>query len=343
MVFSSFSKNNRKNTQKYSNDIHNSIQIWYSSTVKGAEEESNVLQLDINIWQMGHTNDKIFFDFGMKVFNAWKIENFSIYFPFKITKDNVLDLGHLFSDLNVVTAVFNKKYSIIQTDRHNCTCIKVNDAEQFFVYKLSIDNNISINENYEGSILTFQVNGAQKNECYYYRFRIIAENYGSFIEIYRPNNRIFESAFIETEVFDFRINEQRNQDEHLLELIQKNNRFSIENINFFFIAPIEYDIISDYANLTFNRRLEAGDYWKKYLSREYGQMGVFKVRENTPVGISDDFSCFAKITYRSDDMSTIAKYLLCLSAYTFFLSVLSNLLSPQIRSLLQWIRSLLNI
>ena len=66
----------------------------------------------------------------------------------------------------------------------------------------------------------------------YFRLRIMSNNYGTMFEKYKPKNSFFDSAFIETEIIDFRINEKRNQDSGLMETIDENNELYLKKLIF---------------------------------------------------------------------------------------------------------------
>lgn len=288
------------------------------------------MQLDINIWRLDSSKKKILLDFGFKVFNTSAVKNIFIYFPFKITKDMVSDLGCKLENISILKGIFNENYSI-QQDNKNIIVKDQDNNEQFSIYKFDIQENINIKDEYNGSVLSFSVKDYGTKKVRYYRFRLSLNECFPLINYYRPKNSFFESAFIETEVLDFRINEQRNQNEELLEKISENKRFVIEGINLFVMSPIKDELIADGINFEYKRQLEGNNFWAEYLNTNYGEMSVYKC--NKASGKSkkfEDFNCFCKINYRKSNFLTILKYLGVLLVVTVVFSIVSNLLSELI-------------
>lgn len=305
--------------------VHNSIQIWYSS-------KNNVdveLDLDINIWRLKNTKTDVFMDFGLKIEKASVVDKLFIYFPFLFDKSAIVDLGNTFENPQILKGIFNENY-VISNNTSNPKNILVKDdttnGALFSVYKINVENDFSVENSYGGTIVSFDVKKAKQTETRYYRFRIATKEFSPFIEHHRPKNTFFESAFIETELLDFRINEKRNQDSSLIEKITENNRFKIKNINFFVMTSIKDEVISDGINLIYKRQLEMGDFWKPYLEANYEKMSVYKsnnVKKNSQGNI-DDFSCFARINYRKSNIFTIIKYLFVLLLITIVFTIISN-------------------
>lgn len=297
--------------------IHNSIQIWY----EGDGRDDAILSLDINIWRLKNSNKKLLMDFGLKIEDVTNIKKVFMYFPFKFNSTNVSDLGNTFLDQQILKGIFNENY-VVSANTQNPKNILVKDDDTnnivFSIYQFA-DSDIEVTTAFGGTILSFEVKPTPQTNTRYYRFRISSTDYKPLIEHHRPKNTFFESAFIETELLDFRINEKRNQDPDLIEKIVENLKFKISNINFFIMTSVEDDVISDGTNLIYKRQLESGEFWAKYLSVPYGKMSVYKCnnvkKEN---GIIEDFNCFAKINYRKSNVGTILKYLVVLLVITIY-------------------------
>lgn len=308
--------------------IHSSMQIWYT----GEHNKDTILELDINLWRLEKIKNGIYMDFGLKIKKASDVEKVFIYFPFVFYKNEVLDLGTMFNDNKILKGIFNENYLVsINTTNPKNILVKddISNEILFAIYAFDVEKDIAIENMYGGTIMSFEVKRASQTDAKYYRFRICLKEYSPFIEHYQPKNSFFESAFIETEMLDFRINEKRNQDPNLMERIIECNRFRITDINFFVMTSIKDEIISDGINLIYKRQLEMGEFWKSYLETEYGRMSVYKcnnIKKNQQEVI-DDFSCFAKINYRKSNVKTIITYLLVLFIVTIVFSLVANIVS----------------
>lgn len=298
--------------------IHNSLQIWYD----GSEEAE--LQLDINVWRLKNIWErKIYLDFGVKILLPNKVKRIYIYFPFDIKKDNIIDLGKKLENVFLLNGIFNENYTI-QTQTKNIYVKDDTGNIIFSIYELDIKKDVVLETNFSGTVISFEVKGEKYPK--YYRFRIMTDNYGTLFEKYKPNNSFFESAFTETEMIDFRINEKRNQDAGLMETIEENKRFIIDEINFFVMSPIQDDVESDGINLVYKRQLEMGNFWKNYLECGYKRMSVYKSKNTFGKSRIDDFNCFCKINFRKSNLWTIILYLLVLCLLSVSFNCLSNYL-----------------
>ena len=297
--------------------IHNSIQIWY----KG--EQGSKLELDVNVWRIKRLCRKIYIDFGLKITEVNKVKEVFIYFPFEIRENDIIDLGCKFSEAKMLTGIFNENY-VAKIENKN---IVVSDYKTekvvFAIYQIDTHKDVKFEPNYKGVIMSFKIK-PYSGYNRYFRFRILPKKYGTFIEHYQPKNSFFESAFTETELLDFRVNERRNQELSLIETTTENARFEIEDINFFVMSPIQDEVTADGINLVYKRQLEAGNFWKEYLGCPYNRMSVYKCNNFNKVDKIESFSCFGKINYRRSNFITIFKYLIVLCIITISYNIISN-------------------
>ena len=298
--------------------IHNSLQIWYEG------QEKAELQLDIKVWRLKSIWQRnIYLDFGIKILNPHKVKRVFVYFPFGVNKANIMDLGKELENTSLLNGIFNENYTI-QTHTKNII-VKDDMGNAFFsIYELDIEKDITLERSFSGTVMSFEVKESPNPK--YYRFRIKAENYGTLFEKYKPKNSFFDSAFIETEMIDFRINEKRNQHAGLMEMIEENQKFIIKDINFFVMSPIQDEIESDGVNLVYKRQLEMGNFWRRYLECGYKRMSVYKCKTAIGRARIDDFNCFCKINYRKSNLWTIALYLVVLCFLSVSFNCLSNIL-----------------
>lgn len=305
--------------------IHNSLQIWYEG-----ETDASKLKLDVNVWRLKRTfRRKIYLDFGVKVLEPEAVNRIFMYLPFDIMKENIKDLGEKLTDQFLLNGIFNENYVVNSKAKNIYVNEENNNSVIFSIYQLDNNLDIRVERRYSGTIVSFDVKDIKYPM--YYRFRIETNNYGTLFEKYKPRNSFFDSAFVETEIIDFRINEKRNQDRGLVELIEDNKKFTIKSINFFVMTPIQDEINSDGINLVYKRQIEMGNFWKSYLGCEYKRMSVYKCKTTSDIKVIEDFNCFCKINYRKSNFGTILIYLLVLC----LLAVLFNTLSNQIWMIIQ--------
>ena len=316
--------------------ISNSMQIWYSGQ-NGAK-----LELDINVWRLKSFFRKTYIDFGMKISEPNKVEKVYIYFPFNVSKEKIEDLGGKLENQSTLKGIFNENF-VPCTSEKNSKIIEVienkNDTKKtkFSVYKLSDEDFDIESGKFGGTLVSFKVKGEKTGtqvSDQYYRFRIFPKKYGTFVKRYRPQNSFFESAFIETEIVDFRIAEKRNQSENLLEAIAEGKTFEFKAINFFVMSPIHDEIMSDGVNIVYKRQLEEGHFWDDYLEQTYKKASVYKCKSPNEEELIEDFNCFFKIKYRKSNFLTILIYLIVLCVVTILLDAVSECVREFLGSLL---------
>ena len=306
--------------------IYNSIQIWY--TKQSSSDTDVSLQLDINIWKFNKKlPNNIFLDFGLKLIGCDNVDRVYIYIPLSFTKNNIVDLGAKLENLDILQGIFNANYTITKRPENlNNLLVQENGKVLFAIYKYNNLDSFLVTSEYGGTVLSFPVKAHKQTPNRYYRFRIKLTSFEPFIESHHPKNSFFESAFIETEFLDFRLNEIRNQNKDLLERISSEQRFKIEDINFFVMISIKDEVVMDGFNLTYQRQLETGPFWTPYLELNYENMSVYKCNniKKEDNGSIKDFNCFGKINHRKSNLKTILLYLFVLLLITLIFSIISN-------------------
>jgi len=328
-ILSTFCKNKHKIKQ------YNSIQIWHEFKTKSSPTTNDenicipISEIDVNIWRLkkkwlGRHN---YLDIGLKIINGQSIQKVYMYFPFIITETEISDLGFQLRNQEVLNGIFNENYS---ADNNNkLTTIKQGNTTVFTVYELQSSpqgRDIALSHEYGGTVISFEVK-SKNNDKMYYRFRIASKNFGNFFEIFKPKNSFFESAFAETEIVDFRMNEKRNQDLSLMEKISENRSLDISKINFFVISPMKDEMLINGVNLKYQRQLEDGDFWRTYLGQAYERMSVYRYKALPETGESiDHFGCFFKVQYRKANIVTILRYILVLTIISIAINLISSYL-----------------
>lgn len=269
--------NNTKIKDKYS-----SIQIWYESN----DSNTNVcLDVDINLWRLNSPKHRAYFDIGLLIRDIAPVNKVYIYFPFDFEHGNIVDLSEKLKTPEMVQGVFNEDY-FVKADTKE-TIVLNSNGERFRICFLdNKSEDIKVEKKYDGTLVSFDVRKNEEDKSHrksYYRFRIKdlkSKKFFPFIEHYKPKNSFFESAFIETEMIDVRINEKRNQNRNLIDDIKKvkqYTRFVLTKVNFFVITSENDDVMSDGINMIYKRQLETGNFWTDYLENsKCKKMSVYK-------------------------------------------------------------------
>ncbi len=240
------------------------------------------LTIHINLWKMQlHRQTKIekitsffkndfdyFLDIGLKLPSIEKIKKLNVYFPFQITAEECIDLGGTFhEDTNLVNAIFNEDYRVISgSGLKILEVVRHDGSDKFNIYRLDTKNDIKLYQQYNGTVLEISFNQItqSRNESYYFRFRIKLKKEQNFTRVYKPRNSFFESAFMNTEIIDFRINEIRNLDKSLLEKMGKDGLPHLSKIHFLLLRNAKDDYVFSHKPINSCRELEK-EIWKEYL------------------------------------------------------------------------------
>ena len=269
----------------------NSIGIFYklrdTATPRGTSDKITA-DLHVNYWRIPekHGKYKKYLDFGILLNErARDLQSISFYFPFKISKESVSDLGGAIKDSEILCSLFNDEYTIrnIPNSPSYYFAHASNGVNKSFWLYLLGENNFSIDTNIpNGSLLVIKIlsipreNGGiqnvnevtQQKRNLYFRFRIsvFPENVLSFEE--KISNDLLQSAFSKTEMVDFRVNEIREMSPKAYEAVSKmGNMLEFSKIHFFFIGSAQDEQVvgvSDYKDC----RLLNPERWNRYINEQ---------------------------------------------------------------------------
>lgn len=283
-----------------------SIALWYKSDNINCDFITDV-ELHFNLWKLpnGATNHLRFLDIGIKLKSTDNISELKLYFPFKIKYTDFEDIVSKFINKpDLVSAIFNENYKVISDSTSKS--FKITNAldEQIFnIYKTSKED-INIEEKFSGTI--FSISVPKNNEPLYLRFRVKGPFINSLISTSSPTNAIFESAFSEIEMIDFRVNEIRDLDQSLLEEINKNKFFKISKQHFFFICSNDEEVIGSHQPYISCRNLE--NYrWNDYVDIPKIKNEIFLAYHWKDKDIESS-NILIKSKYEKNNWKTIIKY-----------------------------------
>ncbi|MFC1987918.1 hypothetical protein ACFLVH_05195 [Chloroflexota bacterium] len=275
----------------------NCIGIWISNQ---QDQQTHELECHFNLWMLksiSHKQDEqldCFLDIGFKFNILDKSSHINIFLPDKIDKSNLQDLGIIFKDnAGLVSAVFNEDYGVLT--HANEKTIEIQQADKtplFDIYMLDLENDVSISPQFGGSTISIHIPEHLKAKTHYYRIRLKCAFVDKIGYIYNPPaSSILEGAFFQTELIDFRVNENRILPDSLLETIRKNGAIKFKKTHFFLMREASDDYIFSHKPPG-GRQLER-DTWKAYVGKDYSfeQITAYHWKEAT---LHDSFSVFAK-------------------------------------------------
>jgi hypothetical protein len=265
-----------------------------------------------------------------------KLQNMGFYVPFSINKDNISDLGEVLSNSKeVLNAVFNETY--ILKDHNKQKQVKVldeNDDIQFVIYSLAVSSNVTIKEEFDGSIIKIYTKDMNIDSQikYYFRFRITSNNLESFIKKRQSSNWLLQSATSSNYFIDFRFNDRRSLDSSLLEYMDNIEKLGtvvgINKIHFLLLTRADVDLFTNTFIKTFTgeRQLEK-HIWKKYLEYEPNNIIVanhWKFAENNCI-------IYIKFKVNKCNIKTILTYIFILFMLTVAFNTISSILFEWIK------------
>ncbi|AZB09306.1 hypothetical protein EG344_10975 [Chryseobacterium sp. G0162] len=279
-----------------------SIAIWESRNDKQPFQE---IELHFNYWKIPN-NDKNFhkfLDVGLKLKSTQNTEYINFYFPAKIEKKDFCDIVSKFiKKPDLVSAIFNENYKVVIEGSKQHKILSDQDDEVFTVYEFS-DNDISFENKYGGTIVSLKV--PKINKKLYIRLRISGPFLNQLSTITSPSNSIFESAFSELEMIDFRVNEIRDLNKDLMEYCGK--MCHIEKQHFFYICSNSEDVIGYHTPYLSCRNLE--NYrWNGYVDLPDIENAIF-LAYHWKWTNQENSSLLIKSKYEKNNWKTIAKYL----------------------------------
>lgn len=248
-----------------------SIALWYSPK-NNVNEYLTEAELHFNLWKLPFDafSYNRFIDVGIKLRDTISVAKLKIYLPFKIRKEDFNDIVAKFiSKPDLVSAIFNENYKT--TSEGTSKFHKITNAQDEFVFNIYETgvSDIEVNEQYNGTVITINCpNDTEHNhEQIYFRFRITGKYLLSLSNIQKPSNAFIQSAFSKIELIDFRVNEARDLDLSLLQLINIEKSLKIKKAHFFFICSSNEDVLGSHKPYVSCRNLE--NYrWVDYVGKE---------------------------------------------------------------------------
>lgn len=332
-----------------------SFAIWYEPKNKKENDNPTNLEIHYNLWKLpkerkwssrrilGFELHKFFnvgfhrfFDIGLMLNKAEHIACIKIYVPFQLERKDVVDLVEKVKSEDILPTVFNANYQPFPKNPKYYE-VKKNDNLMFCLYQLSGADNISIEQKYEGTVISLVLQNEEIKDNVYVRIRIKGKTLSEMMYIYKPSNALFQSAFYQSEVIDFRMNEMRVLNSSLVEDMNKWNKIKFKKTHFFFICNLLEECTISHLSQLNCRRLES-DRWKEYIHHKEDNIGIdikapilayhWKKSDEE----HEDYSVLLKTKYEHITKATISNYILILFLMSLAFNLVSSYLYEQITS-----------
>ncbi|KFF28165.1 hypothetical protein [Chryseobacterium vrystaatense] len=280
-----------------------SIAIWESRNDNNPFQD---IELHFNYWKIPNKRKEFhrFLDIGLKLISTQNTNCINFYFPAKIEQDNFHEIVSKFINKpDLLSAIFNENYKVVSQVSKQHKILNDQDEEVFTIYEFS-SNDLTFEYKYNGTIVS--INLPKLNKQLYIRFRISGQFLNQLSTISTPPNSVFESAFSELEMIDFRVNEIRDLSKDLVEIYGK--MCHIKKQHFFYICSNNEDVIGYHTPYLSCRNLE--NYrWNGYVDLPNIESAIF-LAYHWKWDSQENSSLLIKSKYEKNNWNTIAKYLL---------------------------------
>lgn len=300
-----------------------SIGIWYEVN----NEELPQLEIHINLWNLrkGKKNTFPFMDFGIGIPDFRKIEELDILLPFDINKSEIIDLYKYVKDPDTARLIFNEvecevsskdRYSVIKSDSFDNSKLLISIKSESELYSV-----VKCSRCQEGTILSVDFGELKKDDKFgeykdlYFRFRINSDNIKkSLFCPVQKKNWFLESGFVETEIIDVKINQERNLSHNVCKDYRlKKYRFAIFKKIHLLVMSDSSDVIDAFETGIYECRKLEERAWDNYLENNYDVTNIlayhWKRKSKDEKGICN-FSKLIRVSSASTNMKVIITYML---------------------------------
>ena len=307
-------------------------------------------EIHVNLWESNicrKDDSSVYFDFGLMIEDIRGIENIYMYCPFKVDKSTIKDLGGCILDnQSLVGAIFNENYRICSGEPRRLLVQshgqippqksdsivdgfhlkKEEENKKFIIYNLDIDNDLNVKHiddgGYNGTrlkitikkILTGQYAEPIKNVYkYYFRLRIAVKMSNLKLIFQRAKTLSpFQSAFITTQVIDFRLNDLRSCAPLVRDEFAKGDHFSIRKVHYLLLRKTT-DVFIHQGGEVSSRLLEK-HLWENYISGLKNNIVAYHFKKKTGDTSSNsqsinDYSQLTRFEFECADFRKILAYL----------------------------------
>lgn len=317
-----------------------SFAIWYDKKETASSSEP-IIDIHINLWDeniCGGKRKKVYIDFGFMIKNPIddkddnlieKIEQINLYCPFAVQQENVTDLGkEIYAHDELVNAIFNEDYKLVKGIARYL-CVDVRDKQQsksrknFIIYQLK-EENFSFKQIADhGTLVSLKISNvfpADSHDShedlknfrqYYFRFRLCADAKDlRFISREPKNLSLFQDAFIETQLIDFRLNSLRSCNSEIKDSFAKGNHFEINAVHYLVLRKAS-DELSYHGSTKLSSRLMENELWSQYINGLDKNVVAYHFKEiASKEKILEEFVILTRFEYKKNKWFLVSKYTL---------------------------------
>lgn len=299
-----------------------SIGVWY----KVCEEECPQLEFHINLWNLkkGKKNPIPFIDLGVGIPQFRKIKSLDILLPFEITETEIVDLYEMVKEPDTARLIFNEieceiaskdRYVIIQSDNFENAKWLINIKKEN-----ALESFVTCSKKGESTCLSLDFTELKKDSKFsqyddlYLRFRLNSESIKRtlFCPIHKKN-WFLESGFVETQIVDIKVNQERNLPHNICKdyRVNKYSFASFKKIHLLVMSDSRDDVES-LSGMYECRKLEEQG-WDDYLGNNYDVANIlayhWKEKSKDGKGVFN-FSKLIRISTASTNKKVIVTYMI---------------------------------
>lgn len=335
------SNRNKESDENIHFDLH--MNFWSESLMKGKIKNKHL----VNFCNKKKRQNQIipFLDVGIKVYGFRSINSFVFQCPFKLKKDEIIDLSNIIIDKNNAQIIFNTDVEIETKKGYNL--LKLNGKEKLLVYPVPKDDsfinntsddrtNIEFNLDDLHSYIKKDVESYSEIKDLYIRFRIKSATLQNKIYSDREGiDKSFQSRFSGTRILDFKINEERNlnPEDNKKYLINGYEVASFRKIHLLMMESASCDIKSFALGKMYCREVE-NDLWKDYceevIANSDEQILAYHWKFSRDMLEDKELSsvsCLAKVTYSKTGVRSIIAYSIIVIALGMISNMILNIIS----------------
>lgn len=299
-----------------------SIGVWYDLE----EEEFPQLEFHINLWNLkkGKKNPMPFIDFGIGISDFRKIKSLDILLPFNVDESEIDDLYEYVKKPDTARLIFNEvecevsskdRYAVIKSDNFEKSKLLINIKKEN-----ALESFVNCNNDGDTMCLSINFEELKKDDKFiacndlYLRFRVNSESIKKtlFCPIHKKN-WFLESGFVETQIVDIKINQERNLPHSICKDYRLNKyKFATFKKIHLLVMSDSGDDVDSLSGMYECRKLEEHE-WDSYLGNNYDVTNIlayhWKEKSQNGNGVSN-FSKLIRISTASTNMKVIITYVL---------------------------------
>ena|GEM_PF-2140047 len=262
-----------------------SLSVWGCKDYEGnmssydkSIEDNFIQDLHINFWFI-KSQGLYCFDFGLlfrkpRNQDIYEKGAICVFVPFKKRKKDIHDLSaYLCDNESLITAVFNETFQKKENIQPSFVKLHMTNKEPIIMNTQldsdngSIDKRLIVKERDDGTHLIFKIKECISNEKsleHYIRFRFFIDNseLSEIVRSFTPKDTFLKSNLENTDIVDFRVNEQRNLPKGISSLLSDAICTPIKY--HFFIIRDMYDDFSSIGQNYIGCRILETETWRNY-------------------------------------------------------------------------------